>query len=113
MNDEQLDNALKRALERTAAADKDAANRILRRLDGPLPKQKSPLWRWPTVLIDWQFAPAWPRVAALAACAAFGFFIGMVGLDRRVDDAEAGYAMTRADVGSFMFEPETFTGARP
>ena len=38
------------------------------------------------VLLDWQFAPAWPRMAALACCAALGFYVGIAGLDRRFDD---------------------------
>jgi hypothetical protein len=61
------------------------------------------------VLLDWQFAPAWPRVAALACCLALGFVIGISGLDRRIDSASAG----GNDFNSLVFESETLTGARP
>ena len=87
---------------------------MLKRLSGPLPRQKVPLWRLPAVLLDWQFAPAWPRVAALACCAALGFIIGIAGLDRHFDGPNAPFAVaSRADLGSIVFEPEPLTGARP
>ena len=79
-----------------------------------LPRQKMPLWRWPAVLLDWQFAPAWPRMAALACCAALGFVIGIAGIDRRFDQLDGSLAVaSRADLGSVVFEPEPLTGARP
>jgi hypothetical protein len=87
---------------------------VLKRLSGPLPRQKVPLWRWPAVLLDWQFAPAWPRVAALAGCAALGFVIGIAGVDRRFEQRDASFtAANRADLGSIVFEAEPLTGARP
>ena len=85
--DRLLDSALKRHLQ-TPQRDQDdvaAAARVLNRLAGELPRQHRPLWRWPTVLLDWQFAPAWPRMAALAGCLALGFVIGIAGLDRGID----------------------------
>jgi hypothetical protein len=121
MNQEQFETFLEAALKRRAktsqgdeTADEAAAGRILKRLSGPLPRQKVPLWRLPAVLLDWQFAPAWPRVAALACCAALGFVIGIAGLDRRFDPSGAPYSIvSRADLGSVVFEPEPMTGARP
>jgi hypothetical protein len=117
MNQEQFDKFLETALKRRTQAppaDEAAAERVLKRLGGPLPRQKMPLWRWPAVLLDWQFAPAWPRVAALACCAALGFMIGIAGLDRRLDGPNARFAIAnRADLGSIVFEPEPLTGARP
>jgi hypothetical protein len=117
MNNEQFDNLLRSALKRRAAmqpADEAAAGRVLSRISGPLPRQKQPLWRLPAVLLDWQFAPAWPRVAALACCAALGFFVGLAGLDRRIDDTAAAPAFVGGGgIGSITFEPEAFTGARP
>ena len=110
---EFLDAALKRTMQ-AAAADQAAVNRVLMRLSPPLPRQKMSLWRWPSVLLDWQFAPAWPRVATLAACAVLGFYVGIAGLDRRIDQADARYAVASgADLGSIVFEPESLTGARP
>ena len=110
---EALDASLKRTMQ-AQPADPDAVNRVLARLGAPLPRQKMPLWRLPAVLLDWQFAPAWPRVAALAACAVLGFYVGIAGLDRRFDQLDGRFAAAaNADLGSIVFEPETLTGARP
>ena len=117
MTEAQFQELLEAALKRSAhapQADEAAVERVLKRLSGPLPRQKMPYWRWPAVLLDWQFAPAWPRVAALAGCAALGFFIGIAGLDRRFDAPGAQYATAnRSDLGWIVFEPETMSGARP
>jgi hypothetical protein len=117
MNNEQFDQFLEGALKRHAKpqpVDEAAVGRVLKRLAGPLPRQKMPFWRWPSVLLDWEFAPAWPRMAALAGCAVLGFAIGIAGLDRRFDDANAPFALaSRGDIGSIVFEAEPLTGARP
>ena len=117
MTEAQLQELIEGALKRSAEpspSDQAAAERVLQRLSGPLPRQKVPFWRLPAVLLDWQFAPAWPRMAALACCAALGFMIGIAGLDRRFDDPAATFAVaSRSDLGSVVYEPETLTGARP
>jgi hypothetical protein len=117
MTDAQFEKFLETALKRRAAtsqADAAAVGRVLQRLSRPLPRQKLAFWRLPSVLLDWQFAPAWPRVAALACCAALGFGIGLAGLDRQFDVANASFAaFSRAGIGSVVFEPEALTGARP
>jgi hypothetical protein len=117
MTNEQFDNLLETALKRrgqTAPADEPAVERVLKRLSGPLPRQKQPLWRLPAVLLDWQFAPAWPRMAALACCAAVGFAIGITGVDRRFEGPGAPPAFVGGGgIGTITFEPDTFTGARP
>jgi hypothetical protein len=64
------------------------------------------------VLLDWQFTPAWPRVAALASCAAIGFMVGITGLDRPFERTGT-IAAGRSDITSVVFEPEAITGARP
>src|SRR5450631_4312792 len=110
MNNQEFETLLQRTLKRTTQtpdADAAAADRILKRLSGPLPRQKVSFWRLPEVLLDWQFAPAWPRVAALACCAVLGFVIGISGLDRRIDPTDAAFTVaSRADLGSIVFEPE-------
>jgi hypothetical protein len=114
--EEFLANALKRADRAQAdkAADEAAAARIMARLAGPLPRQKMPFWRLPAVLLDWQFALAWPRVAALAGCAVLGFATGLAGIDRRYDQPPASYSLANiTDPGSSMFEPGPLTGGRP
>ena len=117
MDKNQLQDFLEAALKRQTQAppaDDAAVERVLKRLSGPLPRQKMPLWRWPTVLLDWQFAPAWPRMAALACCAALGFVIGIAGVDRHFDASVVPFAIaSHSDIGSIVFEPEALTGARP
>ncbi len=117
MNNKQSDDFLEGALKRqiqARPADDAAVERVLKRLAAPLPRQKMSLWRLPGVLLDWQFAPVWPRVAALACCAALGFVIGIAGVDRRFDGGGAPFTIaSSADIGSIVFEPEALTGARP
>jgi hypothetical protein len=88
---------------------------VLARLSRPLPRQKVPFWRLslPAVLLDWQFAPAWPRMAALGACAVVGFAIGISGVDRHIDRFDSPFAVASRDLGAVVFEPEALTGARP
>jgi hypothetical protein len=110
---QRLDAALARH-GRNADHDDVAATRVLARLSGTLPRQKAQRWRLPTVLLDWQFAPEWPRVAALGACAVIGFAIGLSGVDRHIDGFDQTFAAAPAnDVGALVFEPEALTGARP
>jgi hypothetical protein len=117
MTNDAFDKALDEALRRyanTRQADERALARVMTRLAAPLPRQKQPLWRLPAVLLDWQFAPAWPRMAALGACAALGFFIGIAGLDRNIDRLDGQSAgANSAGIGSLVFEPEPLTGAQP
>jgi hypothetical protein len=114
MNEREFEQMLKAALQPGASAERDdqaAADRVLKRLAGPLPRQQMAWWRLPAVLLDWEFAPAWPRVAALATCAALGFAIGLVGIDRQVDSADAALAyVSRADVAAGLFEAESLRG---
>ena len=112
MNDDFLDAALKLQTQ-APAADYAAVARVLARLAGPLPRQKRPFWRLPTVLLDWQFAPAWPRLAALGVCAALGFFIGIAGIDRPIGGFTLSNSTTGAGFGAVLFEPEAVTGAQP
>jgi hypothetical protein len=116
MTNEQLDEFLDKALKRhmqAPPADEAAVERVLTRLSGPLPQQKQPLWRLPVVLLNWEFAPAWPRMAALACCAALGFGIGIAGLDRPFDRLDAPFTAGNHDIGSIVSEPDTLTGERP
>ncbi len=94
-----------------SAEDERGAVRVLAKLNGPLPRQKQPFWRVPAALLDWQFAPAWPRVAALACCALIGFGIGIAGVDRSLATPEAQIASR--DIGAMVFGPELFAGTRP
>ena len=114
MTDEQFEDFLRTTLKRDAKpADPDAVDRVLARLRGPLPRQKQPLWRLPGVLLNWDFAPAWPRMAALACCAALGFMFGIAGLDRPFDRLDGSVLTSGPDIGSLVSEPDTLTGERP
>lgn len=116
MTDEQFEDFLRTTLKREPA-DADAADaavdRVLARLRGPLPRQKQPLWRLPGVLLNWDFAPAWPRMAALASFAALGFMFGIAGLDRPFDRLDGSVLTSGHDIGPLVSEPDTLTGERP
>ena len=92
------------------AEDEQSAARVMGKLNGPLPRQRQPFWRVPAALLDWQFAPAWPRVAALAGCMLIGFSIGVAGVDRTMagNDTRA----TSRDIGTMVFAPDIFSGDR-
>jgi anti-sigma factor RsiW len=83
-----MTDKLEAALRRMAAdprADDAAGERLARKLERMrLPPQKRPLSWWPAILTDWTFAPAWPRVAALAAAAVLGISIGLSNLGTRI-----------------------------
>jgi hypothetical protein len=114
MTEEEFDDFLTGTLARPKDADAAAVERVLARLMTTLPRQKVPFWRLPSVLLDWQFAPAWPRMAALGACALLGFCIGISGLDRQIDRINGiSVASNATDLGAVVFEPEPLTGARP
>ncbi|MBV9557197.1 MAG: hypothetical protein JO254_08945 [Pseudolabrys sp.] len=112
MSNDRIDGMLSRHFARDTNDGLSAA-RVMTRLAQPLPRQKTGLFgALPGVLLDWQFAPAWPRVAALAACAALGFFLGMAGMDGNIDDASAQLSGGGTAL-AVVFEPEPLTGARP
>jgi hypothetical protein len=115
MTEDEFDKFLAGTLARQAKdADAAAAERVLARVMPALPRQSTSFWRLPAVLLDWQFAPAWPRLAALGACAVIGFCIGITGLDRHIDRIDRiTVASNTTDLGSVVFEPEPLTGARP
>jgi hypothetical protein len=102
MNNDKIDQALKTHFARDAA---DNGAQVIAKLSGPLPRQKRPTF-WPQLLLDWQFTPAWPRMAALAGCAALGFMVGSSTIDRLI-------APANTDLTLIAFEPEPLTGLRP
>jgi len=91
-----------------SAEDERSVLRVMGALNGPLPRQKQPFWRVPAALLDWQFAPAWPRLAALAGCMLVGFTVGIAGVDRTVSGNETQVASR--DIGSMVSAPEIFSG---
>ncbi|MPZ57367.1 MAG: hypothetical protein GEU91_12870 [Rhizobiales bacterium] len=115
--DDKLDRLLAQHFHdnpRTGTIDRDAAARVLTALTAPLPPQRRSWRHWPAALLDWDFAPAWPRVAALAGCAVLGFAIGAVGPTLRHRDAQQMLTL-RGDfqLNTVLSEPEPMTGVLP
>ena len=115
--DRELETSLGRVMAPAPDADDAAAQRMLSRLDAtPLPPQKRGLlagW-WPAALMDLNFAPAWPRVAALACAAALGVSIGLSGFGARIASDLDLVRMASADeAGTNIFDSDTIAGWRP
>jgi anti-sigma factor RsiW len=104
------------ARERLARAD---ATGILRALaGGPLPPQRRRfLWqRWPSELLTLDFAPAWPRLAALAGVAALGFVIGLIDIGPMTVGANSEESVSIVadnDLGAVVFAPDPLPEAHP
>ncbi len=102
----------------TGGAQLDAAA-VLRALERrPLPPQRRRfLWRqWPTELLNLDFAPAWPRLAALAGVAAFGFAIGLTDLGLipgMTNGDETISIVADNDIGAVVFSPDPLPEVRP
>jgi hypothetical protein len=113
--DDILDNLLARHFRNApTGSDDEVSERVLRALARPLPPQRRSWSHWPAALLNGDFAPAWPRMAALAGCAVLGFAVGVVGPILRNHDA----AQMLAGRGDFQFatvlsEPEPMTGVVP
>lgn len=113
--DQELEAALGRVMARAPDADDAAAARVLGRL-APLPPQKRGLFAswWPSALMDGQFAPAWPRIAALAAAAVLGVSIGLSNLGTRIaTDLDLVRVASADDIATPIFDSDTVTGLRP
>lgn len=90
--------------------DSVSTQRVLAALHAaPLPRQKQGFLRWPPFLLHWDFTPAWPRVGALASCAALGFMLGLAGLDATPDGASASAFRARTDVASIVGDADPLT----
>jgi len=110
-DDHELEASLRHVM--TAGDPDDAAQRILKRLES-LPPQKRGLTWWPSALMDWNFAPAWPRVAALAGAAVLGISIGLSGFGTRIaTDLDLVRIAAADDIGANVFDVDSVTGLRP
>ena len=99
--------------------DERSAARVVSALAAkPLPRQRHSWFRsWPSALLNNDFAPAWPRLAALACVALLGCTIGFFGPGTRAFQ-RTGWIVAAAqnsdsDVSGLVFEPEPLTGAKP
>jgi hypothetical protein len=92
------------------------AQRTLAALGGSLPPQRHYwLTAWlPAVLLEFDFAPAWPRMAALAGIAGLGFMVGLSDLNlpggRGLVSSTSG---TDSDLSMIVFDQDPLSGLRP
>ncbi|TMJ01898.1 MAG: hypothetical protein E6G97_13755 [Alphaproteobacteria bacterium] len=110
--DQELEATLRRVMT-SRDADPAAADRVLARLE-TLPPQKRAFAWWPAALMDWKFAPAWPRLAALAAAAVLGISIGLSNVGTRIAaDLDLVRVASAEDAGANVFDTDSLTGLRP
>jgi hypothetical protein len=109
--------ALDALIARDATGELDAMG-VLRALSArALPAQRRRfLWRrWPSELLTLDFAPAWPRLAALAGVAVLGFVLGLTDLGPTTlgsgDDAAS--IVADNDIGAVVFAPDPLPEAHP
>jgi hypothetical protein len=112
---QRLENAIRHAAVPTG--DEPAAvERVMAAFAVPLPPQRSrwvARW-WPAELLSLDFAPAWPRLAALAAVAMLGFALGLADTDlvgTVTPDLKSGSGLPD-DVMSAVLEPDLLPGIR-
>lgn len=112
--DRDLESSLKRVMAPAPGTDQ-AAQRLLARIEStPLPPQKRARLTWlPAALTDLNFAPAWPRVAALACAAVLGISIGLSNLGTRIVTGLDLVRVASADeANTNIFETDSLTGLR-
>src|SRR5438105_2504511 len=108
----ELEAALRRVM---LANDEDnaATQRILARLVSLPPQKRAFAW-WPTALTDRNFAPAWPRIAALAGAAVLGISIGLSNFGTRIAaDLDLVRVASADDAGTNVFDVDSVSGLRP
>jgi hypothetical protein len=110
MNDHELDAALRRVMTAGSAHDA-AAQRVMARLEKLPPQQRAFAW-WPTALMNWDFTPAWPRLAALAGAAVLGIAIGFSGYGTRIA-AELDLVRVASADDASVLDLDSVTGLRP
>ena len=109
MSDDELEAALRRVLA-TGPGDL-AAKRVLGRLQSLPPQKRAFAW-WPSALLDFSFAPAWPRLAALAGAAVLGISIGLSNVGTRIaSDLDLVRVAAADDASTNAFDSDA--GLRP
>ena len=100
-------------------SDQQAARRVLARLTAPLPPQRPAFWSrlLPPALLEFDFAPAWPRFATLFAIAMLGFVIGLSDIGMAVTKRSASAIMggsraSDSDLSLLLFEPDPLSTMR-
>jgi hypothetical protein len=113
-----LDALVARHCERRRS-DQQAGMCVLARLEAPLPPQRRGLLPGllPAALLEFDFAPAWPRFAALVGIAVLGFAVGLsdagMALSKRSASAIIGTsAGSDSDLSLMLFEPDPLSAMR-
>ena len=110
--DHELEAALRRAMA-PRDADDAVTDRILARLESLPPQKRAFAW-WPAALMNWDFAPAWPRLAALAGAAVLGISIGLSNVGTRIAaDLDLVRVASADDASTNVFDIDSVTGLRP
>jgi hypothetical protein len=110
------DRELEAALGRVLMAEQpkaDTVARIVQRFESVLPPQKRSFAWWPAALTEWNFAPAWPRIAALACAAVLGITVGLSSLGMRLAADLDLVRVASFDDTSNAFDVDSVTGIRP
>src|SRR3954453_23431744 len=110
--DHELEAALHRILTSNDANDA-ATQRTIARLESLPPQKRAFAW-WPAALMDWNFAPAWPRLAALAGAAVLGISVGLSSYGTRIAaNLDLVRVASADDAGTYLFDADSVTGLRP
>ena len=110
MNDHELDAALRRVMAPAHEGD-NAVQRTMARLENLPPQKRTFAW-WPSALMNWDFAPAWPRLAALAGAAVLGITIGLSNVGTRIA-ADLNLVRVASADETNVFDADSVTGLRP
>ena len=112
-DDPALEELLHRHYEAGPAGNEPVPERVLAMLESLPPQKRAFAW-WPAALTDWDFAPAWPRVAALAGAAVLGISIGLSNVGTRIaTDLDLVRVASAEDAGANVFDVDSVTGLRP
>ena len=111
-DDPRLEELLRRHYEAGPGGDGPVPERVLALLD-PLPPQKRAFAWWPAALMNWDFQPAWPRVAALAGAAVLGISIGLSNIGTRIAADLDLVRVASAEEAGNVFDVDSVTGLRP
>ena len=112
-DDPRLGELLRRHYEAGPLGDEPVPERVLALLESLPPQKRAFAW-WPSALMNWEFAPAWPRVAALAGAAVLGISIGLSNVGTRIaTDLDLVRVASAEDAGANVFDVDSVTGLRP
>jgi hypothetical protein len=110
-DDLKLEQRLRRYYEAGPTGGEPVPERFLALLEALPPQKRAFAW-WPSALTNWDFAPAWPRLAALAGAAVLGISIGLSNVGTRIATDLDLVRVASADDAN-VFDVDSVTGLRP